>query len=59
MRCVGATDRLCTISDAMQTEVEQLRKKVADLEMKSARQAHDVCIALGFFVLAIVTFCYS
>ena len=25
-----------------QTEVEQLRKKVADLEMKSARQVHDV-----------------
>ena len=27
---------------ACQTEVEQLRKKVADLEMKSARQVHDV-----------------
>ena len=25
-----------------QTEVEQLRKKLADVEMKSARQVHDV-----------------
>ena len=25
-----------------QTEVEQLRKRLADVEMKSARQVHDV-----------------
>ena len=34
-----------------QTEVEQLRKRLADVEMKSARQVHDVrdTVRLAYF----------
>ena len=39
----------CSLIFPLQTEVEQLRKRLADVEMKSARQVHDVCVSSRLF----------